>query len=108
MALYADEAALRGASRSGGFDVTTAMVVAAIAIPNLLRARTAANESSAVANVRTATTAEITYQATYPQNGFAADFAALGSDPGRPNEYSPRHAGLIEPTLGNPSCTAGT
>jgi hypothetical protein len=108
MAFYGDESALREASQSGAFDVTTPLIVSAIAIPNLLRARMAANDSSAVAIVRTANTAEITYEATYPQNGYAPDFAALGSNPAQPNDYSPQHAGLIESTLGNPTCTAGT
>ena len=46
--------------------VAIILIIAAIAIPNLLRARMAANESSAVASVRTITTGEITYQSTYP------------------------------------------
>jgi hypothetical protein len=89
MAFYGDESALREASGSSGLDVTTPLIVSAIAIPNLLRARMAANDSSAVAIVRTANTAEITYEATYPQNGYAPDFAATRRpdrvDAGQPN-----------------------
>src|SRR5262249_38071953 len=51
-AAYGDENAIRSVSASGGADVTSAMVVAAIAIPNLLRARIAANEASAVSMLR--------------------------------------------------------
>jgi prepilin-type N-terminal cleavage/methylation domain-containing protein len=58
--------------------VAIILIIAAIAIPNLLRARMAANESSAVASIRTINTAEITYQSTYPTVGFAATLAALG------------------------------
>jgi hypothetical protein len=54
MAFYGDESALREASGSSGLDVTTPLIVSAIAIPNLLRARMAANDSSSVAIVRTA------------------------------------------------------
>jgi len=58
--------------------VAIVLIIAAIAIPNLLRARMAANESSAVASVRTINTAEITYNSTYPTVGFAANLAVLG------------------------------
>ena len=58
--------------------VAIILIIAAIAIPNLLRARMAANESSAVASVRTINTGMITYNATYPTVGFAATLSALG------------------------------
>ena len=58
--------------------VAIILIIAAIAIPNLLRARMAANESSAVASVRTITTGEITYQSTYPTVGYAAALVNLG------------------------------
>jgi hypothetical protein len=54
------------------------LIIAAIAIPNLLRARIAANESSAVAGVMALNTAEITYQSQYPQVGFTCSLSALG------------------------------
>jgi type IV pilus assembly protein PilA len=58
--------------------VAIILIIAAIAIPNLLRARMAANESSAVASVRTINTGMVTYNSTYPTVGFAATLAALG------------------------------
>jgi prepilin-type N-terminal cleavage/methylation domain-containing protein len=58
--------------------VAIILIIAAIAIPNLLRAKMAANESSAVASVRTINTAEITYQSSYPTVGYATTLAALG------------------------------
>jgi type IV pilus assembly protein PilA len=51
--------------------VAIILIIAAIAIPNLLRARIAANEASAVASVRTLNTAQISYNSTYPTVGFA-------------------------------------
>ena len=45
--------------------VAIILIIAAIAIPNLLRARIAANEASAVASLRTMNTASITYNSTY-------------------------------------------
>ena len=53
--------------------VAIILIIAAIAIPNLLRARMAANEASAVASIRTINTAEVTYNSTYPTVGFCAE-----------------------------------
>src|SRR5437762_11853845 len=50
--------------------VAIILIIAAIAIPNLMRARMAANEASAVGSVRTITTGEISYQAA---NWYASD-----------------------------------
>ena len=57
--------------------VAIILIIAAIAIPNLLRARIAANESSAVASLRTINTAMISYNSSYPTVGFAANLTAL-------------------------------
>jgi hypothetical protein len=53
------------------------LIVAAIAIPNLLRARIAANEASAVASVRELVSAEISYHATHQDAGFTCSFSDL-------------------------------
>src|ERR1051325_2546666 len=73
--------------------VAIILIIAAIAIPNLLRSKIAANESSAVGSVRTIGTAEVTYASTYPQTGFA-DLSALGGAGG-----SATGAGLIDAVL---------
>ena len=62
--------------------VAIILIIAAIAIPNLLRARMAANESSAVGSIRSLNTAEVMYNTTYPLTGFAATLPALGSPAG--------------------------
>ena len=59
--------------------VAIILIIAAIAIPNLLRARMAANESSAVASMRTVTTGEVTYQTAYPTVGYAPLLALGGA-----------------------------
>jgi type IV pilus assembly protein PilA len=59
--------------------VAIILIIAAIAIPNLLRARVAANESSAAASVRTITTGMVTYQTAYPTVGYASTIASLGT-----------------------------
>lgn len=58
--------------------VAIILVIAAIAIPNLLQARVAANEASAVGSLRTVNSAMITYNDNYPTVGFAPSLAALG------------------------------
>ena len=58
--------------------VAIILIIAAIAIPNLLQARVAANEASAVNSLRTVNTAMITYNSNYPAVGFAPTLAALG------------------------------
>ena len=57
--------------------VAIILIIAAIAIPNLLRARMAANESAAASSIRTINTAEVSYITAYPTTGYAA-LAALG------------------------------
>lgn len=65
--------------------VAIILIIAAIAIPNLIRARVAANEAAAAETVRTITTATMAYSSTYG-NGFAPTLATLGGPPnGVPN-----------------------
>ena len=54
------------------------LIIAAIAVPNLLRSKMAANEASAVGSVRSINNAEVLYSNTYPAIGYAATIAALG------------------------------
>lgn len=58
--------------------VAIILIIAAIAVPNLLRARVAANESSAVASVRTINSAEASYQTANPTVGYAPLLFNLG------------------------------
>jgi len=58
--------------------VAIILIIAAIAIPNLIRAKISANQASAVASVRTITTSQIQYQSNYPAVGYAATSFTLG------------------------------
>jgi type IV pilus assembly protein PilA len=58
--------------------VAIILIIAAIAIPNLLRARMAANESSAAAAIRTIGTASVEYSTAYPATGFPKQLNILG------------------------------
>jgi prepilin-type N-terminal cleavage/methylation domain-containing protein len=61
--------------------VAIILIIAAIAIPNLLRSRMAANEASAVGSLRTINTAAVTYSSTYG-NGFPPTLQTLGPPAG--------------------------
>jgi type II secretory pathway pseudopilin PulG len=104
--LFGEESAIREISTNSAFDVGGVLIVAAVAIPNLLRSKVAANEASAVGSVRTINTAQVMYAATYPNRGFAQNLASLGNDPKGPENYSTEHAGMIDGSLANESCRA--
>ena len=77
-------------------------IIAAIAVPNLLQSRAAANEASAISSVRTIVTAQITFSATVGSGVYAANLAALTT------------ASLIDQALGSGTkdgynfvCTSG-
>src|SRR5258707_13838407 len=58
--------------------VAIILIIAAIAIPNLLKAKMAANESSAAGAIRTINTAQVSYATLFPQQGYAAGLTNLG------------------------------
>ena len=64
-------------------------IIAAIAIPNLIAARRAANEGSAQSITRTIHSAQVTYQSTSGAGDFAADLGTLGG------------AALVDSTVAN-------
>ena len=57
--------------------VAIILIIAVIAVPSFLRSRMAANESAAVASLRTVNSAQITYDSAYPTVGFASSLSAL-------------------------------
>lgn len=81
--------------------VAIILVIAAIAIPNLLRSRIAANEASAVENVRTITTASVIYTSTW-DNGYPPALVNLsGTGTGATCDL----ANLLDPVLSTPPYT---
>jgi type IV pilus assembly protein PilA len=99
LGLYADDTTIREASSSSAVDVGVVLVVAAVAIPNLLRSRIAANEASAVGSVRSLNTAQVVYAATYADRGFAANLSNLGPYGPKFHDASPDRADLIDEIL---------
>jgi type IV pilus assembly protein PilA len=59
--------------------VAIILIIAAIAIPNLLKSKMAANESSAVGSVRTINTGEVTYAAGCPNAGYTSTLKELNT-----------------------------
>ncbi len=78
--------------------VAIILTIAAIAIPSLLRSRIAANEASAVAAIRTITTAETAYAQTYPSIGYTCTLSDLGP-PASGQGLSSTGGGIIDGVL---------
>jgi type IV pilus assembly protein PilA len=77
--------------------VVVILVIAAIAIPNFMRSRTAANQASAVQSLRVIGSAEANFSSTYG-TGFSASLAQLGAPAGG-GQVSATAAGLIDDLL---------
>jgi prepilin-type N-terminal cleavage/methylation domain-containing protein len=87
--------------------VAIILIIAAIAIPNLMRAKMAANDSSAAASERSIVTGEIGYFAAYPTIGFTA-LTALGGAVSAACVPSTTTACLIDNNLSNNGTPAGS
>ena len=108
--------------------VAIILIIAAIAIPNLLRAKIAANQSAAVGTLRTISSAEETFNSTY-SDGFTTDLAQLGGPVGSatctngglidevlsaaPNQkggyqYTYQNSGVVQLTAGVPAACPGS
>ena len=102
--IYGEDSAIREMSSSSTLDAGAVLIGAAIAIPNLMRSKMAANEASAVAEVRTVNTSQAIYKTSFPQRGYAASLPTLGPDPGGTLAKSADHAGLLSDSLTSEPC----
>ena len=83
--------------------VAIILIIAAIAIPNLLRARISANDSAAASTIRTINTAEVTYSTSYVSSGYADTFTKLGPNGTACTAPTAAASCLVDNVLG---CTA--
>lgn len=81
--------------------VAIILIIIAIAIPNFLHSRIAANEASAVYSIRTVNTAQTTYATTYPTVGYASTLNTLAASPSGQTDVN--NAGILDWVLG---CTS--
>jgi prepilin-type N-terminal cleavage/methylation domain-containing protein len=79
--------------------VAIILIIAAIAIPNFLRSRVAANQASAIESLRVISTAEVGYSTTYG-TGFSATMLDL-APPANGQPATATAAGLIDESLAN-------
>ena len=77
--------------------VAIILIIASIAIPNLLQARMSAQEASAVEAIKTINTAQISYVSAYPTVGYAGTLSVLGGTSCAPP--TPASACLIDSQL---------
>jgi prepilin-type N-terminal cleavage/methylation domain-containing protein len=89
--------------------VAIILIIAAIAIPNLLRSRMAANEASAVGSLRTIDTAEMTFTTTYPDVGYAnlANLGGAATSCATPTGATSTTACLIDDVLATTAVKSG-
>jgi len=81
--------------------VAIILIIAAIAIPNLIRAKIAANQSSAAASLRTLGSAAAMYQTTYSDGYPGANGLLIMASPVAPATPDCTKAGLIDQNLAN-------
>lgn len=79
--------------------VAIILVMAAMAVPNLVASRIAANEAAAVTSIRAINTAQTAYAITYPNKGFADTLLKL-AEPKPGVKVSENAAGLLDWVLG--------
>jgi type IV pilus assembly protein PilA len=108
VAAYAAPDSIRTVSTSAAADTSTVLIAAAIIMPNLLRSKMAANEATAVGNIRKVNSAQHTYETNYTDHGFAPDLASLGPGAVTPAIASADHANLLEAELGAPTCSGAS
>jgi len=79
--------------------VAIILIIAAIAIPNLISARMSANEASAVQSLRTIQSAETAYATTFPLTGYSSALISLSDGGTNPCTATTTQACLIDDVL---------
>jgi type IV pilus assembly protein PilA len=79
--------------------VAIILIIAAIAIPNLLRSKMSAADSAAASTLRTLNTAQVTYATAFPALGYAPTFTVLGPNVANPGTCDSTAYCLIDNVL---------
>ena len=90
--------------------VAIILIIAAIAIPSLIRSKATANEAGGAATTRTLITAAISYSNNFPAEGYPLNLTRL-SPPAAGAQFTINNAGLVDSVLGcagGGSCTKGS
>jgi type IV pilus assembly protein PilA len=82
------------------------LILMALAVPQMLKLKKHANETSAIQTMRTIGQAEISFNSSYPGSGFACPLSVLGGDP-KSGAPSAQTAQLIDPALASTSQKSG-
>jgi type II secretory pathway pseudopilin PulG len=108
LSIVAEESSFRATTNSSvPADASVMAIVAAVAIPNLLRSRQTANEAVALSLVRTINRAQADYMNFYPSRGYAPNLVTLGGENCSEGNRVAGHACLLDEALGNGNCTGG-
>jgi len=78
--------------------VAIILIIAAIAVPNLLTAKISANEAAAVSTIRSIDTAQVSYNTAYPEIGYAGELSSLGMS--TDGVISKEHGGYLDWLIG--------
>jgi hypothetical protein len=111
VSVIADETAFHAFTNTDvQVNVSVPLIMAAVAIPSLMRSRIENRSSGVTSAIRTVNTAQATYSSTYPEQGYAPNLATLG--PGASgvcaaSGHTATHACLLDNSLAGAGCTAG-
>ena len=82
------------------------LIIMAFAVPQMLKVKKTADETSAIQTLRTISSAEASYNSAYPATGYACPLSGLGGDP-KSGAPSAQASQLIDPGLASSGQKSG-
>jgi type IV pilus assembly protein PilA len=86
--------------------MTIMLILMALAVPQMLKLKKNANQTSAIQTMRVIGSAEASYNGSYANAGYACPLATLGGDP-KSGPPTPQAAQLIDPSLASSGQKSG-